>query len=94
MSDSVAKMQLWGDQAPLNMTLTNPLVVNGAVLPQTTPTPTALTNTAPYTIRTDTVAHCAADAQAAINALAVDLAATKADLAAAVAALKTATVFD
>ena len=54
-----------------------------SVTAQTAPTPT---NTAPYTIRTDTVAHCAADAQAAINALAVDL-------AAAVAAAKTAGVF-
>ena len=52
-----------------------------SVTAQTAPTPTT---TAPYTIRTDTVAHCAADAQAAINAV---------DLAAAVAAAKTAGVF-
>ena len=50
----------------------------------------AATNTAPYTIRTDTTAHCAADAQAAANALAVDLAAATAKVNALVGVIQTA----
>lgn len=50
----------------------------------------APTNTAPYTVRTDTVAHAAADAQAAVNAIAADLATAVAKIDALVDVIQTA----